>query len=172
MKIDFAAGKHRVPGYFSIDAVEHPKAAKPLDMIHALEFESGNLVNPVPLPDGCAEELQSFHFLEHVARYEADSLVAEWHRLLKSGGSLVLELPNIELAAKNLLAGMGDQFSMWPLYGDWSHKNPYMLHKHGYTPKTLKGLLKAGGFEQISILPPRTHGAKLNRDMRAEAVKP
>lgn len=111
------------------------------------------------------------HVIEHVYRWEANALVLEWARLLKSGGRLILELPNIDAAAKNLLAGQSDQMGMWPLYGDWSHRDPYMMHRHGYTPKTIVALAKECGFVNITMLPPKTHGARANRDMRLEATK-
>jgi hypothetical protein len=79
--------------------------------------------------------------LEHVAEYEALSLVLEWKRLLKTGGRLILELPNIEAAARNLLAGMEPQMWRFAFYGDGSHKDPFMLHKFGYTPKSVKELV-------------------------------
>lgn len=169
VKIDFASGKHRVPGYFCIDAVEHPNASKPLDMLHAIKFTGTVLSNPLPLPDACADEVRSCHFLEHVYAWEAPALVAEWRRLLKVGGRLVLELPNIELAAKNLLAGSTDQMSMWGFYGDPGWRDPYMCHRWGYTPETVKALLV--GFVRIKVMAPQTHGAKVQRDMRVEAIR-
>lgn len=169
VKINFGAGKQTWPGFFCVDAVQHPKAARPLDLVHAVTFEGEKLANPLPFPDECASELHSYHFLEHVYRWEAPSLVAEWHRLLKVGGILVLELPNIKLAAKNLLAGSTDQMSMWGLYGDPDWRDPYMCHRWGYTPETLTELL--AGFGRMRFVPPRTHGARANRDMRCEAIR-
>src|SRR5690606_32870176 len=122
--------------------------------------------NPLPLQAGVAEELHAMHVLEHVYLWEAPAMLGEWRRLLQPGGRLVLELPNILLAAKNLLNGMNDQMSMWPLYGDWNHRDPYMMHKHGYTPMTLRQLLEGNGFRDVKFGPPRTHGGKQNRDMR------
>ena len=171
MRINFGSGKSRPEGYLCIDAVEHPSAARALDLVYEAHFADGKLVEPIPLKDECADELQSFHVLEHFFRYDVDSLVAEWKRLLKIGGKLVLELPNLEAACRNLLAGMSDQMSMWPIYGDWSHGSPYMMHKHGWTPTTIRSLLAFHGFDKITLLPPVTHRARANRDMRVEAVK-
>jgi predicted SAM-dependent methyltransferase len=170
MRIHFGAGKHVLPGFFNVDAVQHPKA-RPLDLLYELRFQGGKLIEPMPLPDGCADELHSYHVIEHFFRYDVDAVVAEWRRVLRAGGRLVLELPNLEAACRNLLAGMRDQMGMWPIYGDWSHGSPYMMHKHGYTPTTITGLLADHGFQKIAVLAPQTHMCRENRDMRVEAVK-
>ena len=172
MRINFACGKQTWDGFYCVDAVKHPKASRDPDLLHILKFEGPELINPLPLADGVAEELHSYHFLEHVYAWEAPAMVKEWHRLLQRGGRLVLELPNLESACKNMLVGMNDQMVMFPLYGDPSHRDEFMCHRWGYTPKTAKALLESNGFSKIKLLPPQTHGARFNRDMRIEAVKP
>lgn len=172
MKINFGCGKHTWAGWTCIDAVQHPKASRPLDIRWAAEFDaSGALFDTVPLPAGCASELHSHHFIEHVYAWEAPALVREWHRLLQPGGLLVVECPNLMAAARNLLDGQGDQMAMWPLYGDPQHRSPFMCHRWGYTPATLAALLHACGFTNIDHRAPQTHGARINRDMRIEARK-
>lgn len=171
MKINFACGKQTWDGFYCVDAVRHPKATRDPDLLHVLEFERTHLVNPLPLPAGCAEEVHSYHFLEHVRAWQAPALVAEWRRLLRAGGRLILELPNLELACRNVLAGMNEQMAMWPLYGNPHTCDVYMSHYWAYTPTTVRALLEAGGFEKVKILPPKTHGARTNRDMRVEAVR-
>ncbi len=99
-------------------------------------------------------------------------VLLEWKRMLKSGGRLTLELPNIEAAARNLLAGMKPQMWAFPFYGDGSHKDEFMTHRYGYTPKTIRVLVEGAGFRDVQILPPQTHGPRPNRDMRVEAMKP
>lgn len=171
MRINFACGKQTWDGFFCIDAVRHPKASRDPDLLHILKFEGPSLVNPIPLDDRCADEIHSYHFLEHVYAWEAPALVAEWGRLLKSGGKLVLELPNLELACRNVLNGMNEQMTMFPLYGDPHHRDVFMCHRWAYTPGSVRGLLEAGGFHKVRVLPPQTHGARTNRDMRVEAIR-
>ena len=171
MKLNIGCGKQTWPGFYCVDAVRHPKASRAPDLLHAFQFAGdGWLHNPLPLEDDCAEELHSYHFIEHVYRWEAPALVAEFRRLLKPSGKLVLELPNIAAAAQNLLAGMNDQMAMWPLYGNPEHRDPYMCHRWGYTPETITALLQSHGFSAVNVLPPVTHGAKRKRDMRVEAL--
>lgn len=171
MKINFGCGKQTWPGFYCVDAIQHPKAARPLDLIYAMQFDGEKLINPLPLADNCCDELHSYHFLEHVYRWESPAVLAEFHRLLKPSGRLILELPDLEKAAKNLLLGSPDQMSMWGLYGDPGHKDPYMCHRWGYSPATITQLLADAGYQDIRVLPPQTHGARHNRDMRVECIK-
>lgn len=171
MRINFGCGKQTWPDWFCIDAVRHPKASRDPDLLFALAFNDTQLVEALPLADGCADELHSYHFIEHVYRWEAPAVLAEWHRLLRPGGLLVLELPNLEAACRNLLAGARDQMGMWPIYGDWGHRDPYMMHKHGYTPATIQALVAECGFTNIRMARPQTHKARSDRDMRLEARK-
>ena len=172
MKLNIGAGKQTWPEFFCIDAVENVKASRPLDLIHAFEFEKdGALKNPLPLENEIAEEVHSYHFIEHIYFWEAENIVKEFHRLLKEGGKLIIECPDIMKCAHNFINGRTDQMGMWGLYGDWAHKDPFMMHSHGYHPATITELLKSAGFKQIKILNPVTHGARVARDMRVEAIK-
>lgn len=163
MKLNIGCGKRVLDGWINIDVQAHPKSARPPDIL----CDAGK----IDLDDEVADIVMANHLIEHFFRWDVEDILAEWYRLLKPGGQLILELPNLEHACRNLLAGTKDQMSMWPLYGDWSHKDPYMMHKHGYTPKTIKDLLELCHFKKIQILPPQTHGRRVNRDMRVEAVK-
>lgn len=172
MKINVGCGKQTWDDFYCIDAEKHPRAKRAPDLIHAFEFgKEGRLLNPIPLDDSVASELHNYHFIEHFFEWEAPALAAEFYRLLKPGGRLIMELPNIEKAARNLVNGSKEHLTMWPLYGDPGHKNPYMCHKWGYTNRTIKALLKGAGFGDIHISEPITHGCKTNRDMRVTAIK-
>jgi SAM-dependent methyltransferase len=172
MRLNYGCGRRVLDGYFNIDAQLSPKAPRPPELLHALEFNAdGTIQHKTPLEDECADELFAAHLIEHFFEWEAPYVIQEWARLLKPGGKLILELPDIIKAAKNLIAGMPPQMCIFPLYGDGSHKDPYMTHKFGYSPATIKALVQANGFTQVKILPPLTHGPKPNRDMRVEAVK-
>jgi predicted SAM-dependent methyltransferase len=171
MRINFACGKQTWDGWYCVDAAQHPKATRPVDLLHAFKFDGELLLNKLHLDSDVADEVHSYHFIEHVYQWEARAVIMEFKRLLKPGGRLVLELPNLELACKNLLKGSTDQFSMWPLYGDPGNRDVYMCHRWGYTQDTIRNLLKSCGMRQILMLDPKTHGARKNRDMRVECEK-
>lgn len=170
MKINYCCGRRVRDGWWNIDAVHNPKAQRAPDLIFAMRFNSdGTLLEPTPMPDGCADVVEADHAIEHFHRWEAPQVIAEWRRLLKPGGLLILELPNLESACRNVLAGASDQMGMWPLYGDPGHRDPYMIHRWAYTPKTIQELLV--GFRTIQMFRPVTHGARADRDMRVEGTK-
>lgn len=132
----------------------------------------------VPLEDGCAEEIMCIHGFEHFYRYEIDAVVTEWKRLLKSGGLLVLEMPDLVKCCQNYLTGFvlrdkhPDQMGLWGIYGDPTTSDPYMIHRWGWSPKTLRAFLKEHGFVNIVDAETQWHPAgRIRRDMRIEARK-
>ena len=163
MKLNIGCGRMVLNGWTNIDIQVSPRAPREPELLCD--------VRSIPLPDECATEVMALHLIEHFYYWEVRDVLQEWRRLLTPGGTLILELPNLAAAARNLLKGLNDQMCMWPLYGDPSHGDPYMCHKWGYTPETIKKELVRNGFQNIRISKPLTHGRRANRDMRIEATK-
>lgn len=171
MKLNIGCGRRIYDSYVNIDAVRHSEAPRDPDII--CEATS------IPLENGCAEEVMAIHIFEHFYPWQAGDALSEWKRLLRSGGRLVLELPDVVKCAQNVidLTMKGgkelDQLGMWGLYGDPRTKDPYMMHRWGWSPTTLKNFLEEHGFIKIAFKPTLFHPAGRNhRDMRVEAVKP
>lgn len=171
LRLNIGAGSRRPPGYFNCDIEESPSAPKPLDLV--CDAKS------IPLPDGCASEVMLIHVFEHFYRWEIEGVIREWLRLLKPGGRLVLELPNLVKCCQNYLDGRmrggkdPDQLARWGIYGDPRTGNKYMNHPWGYAPEEVKALLTAGGFLKAKESPTQHHPAgREHRDMRIEALKP
>lgn len=163
MKIHLACGRHILEGWTNCDMVRHPNASRAPEIMCD--------VSSVPLPDSCASELLSVHILEHFYEWEVDGVLKEWARLLRPGGLIVIEMPDIKKAARNLLDGKGDQMAMWPMYGDNTLRDPLMCHKWGWTFDALAPYLRRAGFKDAKECDPQWHGKKVKRDFRVEAIK-
>lgn len=126
-----------------------------------------------------ADEIMAIHLIEHIDRWEVAGVLKRWREVLKTGGKLILETPNLISACKALLAdpvnaarpGKSGQMTMWPLYGDPSWRDPLMMHKWLYTPHSLAELLLEAGFTSIKQTPAQFK-MREPRDMRLIALKP
>lgn len=171
MRLNVCCGKRYRDGWTNVDIVASPDGPPPDILAHA---------QSIPLPDGCAEELMCIHGWEHFYRWEVEAVITEWKRLLAPNGLLVLELPDLIKCCENILSGYNrngighpDQYGMWGLYGDPRLGDPYMNHRWGWTPKTLRVFLKGQGFVEIIDAETQWHPAgRMRRDMRIEARKP
>lgn len=167
MKLNIGCGGRKLPGYTGVDAVQRTAA----DIVAKAD--------KIPLSDKSVEEIIALHLWEHFYRWECDDVIKEWKRLLQPGGRLVLELPNLIKCCENLISGRmeggkhPDQLSYFGIYGDTRPKDPYMTHRYGWTPKTIKEFLKAAGFVNIQERPTQWHPAgRTHRDMRIECEVP
>lgn len=133
-------------------------------------------ITKLPYPDNHADAVAAVHVLEHFYYWEVQDVLAEWKRVLKPGGKLILELPSMEKVfsyianALDRKMPMSGTFSFLPIWGDPKYRHPAMMHKWGYMFPTLRVELVRAGFESISVEKPRYHFP--NRDMRVTAVKP
>ena len=158
MKLNLGCGNHPLEGYTNVDL--NPAWADVVTDIRDLSVFDDNI----------ADEVVASHVIEHFFHWEVQTLLAEWKRVLKPGGIIYVECPNIKNCALMLLHGeFHDRVTMWGLYGDPGHKDPLMCHKWGYTPQTLAHELKTAGFENLGTAPT----AKVHwRDMRMVGSKP
>jgi SAM-dependent methyltransferase len=134
-----------------------------------------------PLPPaarGPWDEIDLIHGIEHLWSWDARPLLRECYDVLRPGGVLVLEQPNIAVAARVLLGlepapyGGVLESAMWPLYGDPAHKDEGYMHRWGYTPATLSALVReVATWSKVEVLPQRFHAYAKGRDFRIEATK-
>jgi SAM-dependent methyltransferase len=171
IRLNLGCGDKLLPGYINVDAASSRKGQKP-DVICDIR----NLDRFKP---GIADEILAVHVIEHFYYWEVIPLLTGWHRVLKPGGLLVLECPNLLSACVEILhnpsrssmPGPEGQQGMWPLYGDPSWKDPLMCHKWAYTPESLKGILRGVGFVN-PVQQPAQFKLREPRDMRISGLKP
>ena len=171
LKLNLGCGDKILPGYINIDTVSERKAKKP-DVI-------ADIRDLKTIKTEIADEILAVHVIEHFFYWEVVPLLNSWKRILKPGGKIILECPNLLYACKMLLenpskASLPDQngqMSMWPLYGDPSWRDPLMCHKWAYTPESLIHVLTQSGFSNTQQEPAQ-YKLREPRDMRITGIKP
>jgi len=113
----------------------------------------------LPFEDCYADVVLASHVLEHFPFKEVVNVLKEWVRVLKIGGKLVIIVPNLRWASQRILNPPKSQEeaerTMFFYYSaqKGALKDSYKdVHRSGYTPDSLKGLLeRVGGLRDIEI---------------------
>lgn len=171
MKLNLGCGDKILPGYVNVDVVESRRGLKP-DVICDLH-------KLTPFEDNSADEILSVHVVEHFWRWEVADVLKEWVRVLRPGGKMIVECPNLLSACREFLAnpdmasgpGPEGQRTMWVFYGDPAWKDPYMIHRWGYTPLSLARLMAEAGLAKLRQEPAQFK-LREPRDMRVIGEKP
>lgn len=171
IRLNVGCGDKLLPGYINVDIVEARAGFRP-DVISDIRDLSC-------FDTDYADEVLAVHVIEHFWRWEVEDVVREWVRVLKPGGTLVLECPNLQSACEAFLANpdagasadQRGQRTMWVFYGDPQWKDPLMVHRWGYTPASLSAMLRGLGLQSVRQEPAQ-YKLREPRDMRIVAVKP
>ena len=170
VRLHLGCGTERREGWINVDgrAVVRPDVVAPVDHLPMFGDES-------------VDTIEACHLLEHLPLHEAQNAFDEWFRLLKGGGTLLLELPNFDACVRMLgqhRDGHGYDLGMIGLFG-WpvsiERDGVAQVHKWGWTPETLADALTRAGFSEV-VREPVTQtwrpATRVDRDFRMRAVKP
>ncbi len=171
LRLNLGCGDKILPGYVNVD-VAPARAGRAPDVIcdlHKLD----------PFDADAADEVLAVHVVEHFWRWEVVAVLREWLRVLKPGGRMIIECPNLLTACEELLrdpgraAGPGreGQRTMWVFYGDPGWRDPLMCHRWNYTPQSLRALLEEAGLVNVRQEPAQFK-LREPRDMRVVGEKP
>jgi ubiquinone/menaquinone biosynthesis C-methylase UbiE len=157
MRLHLGCGEKHWPGFVNVDAHGDP------DVISDCR--------KLPFDADYADEIHSIHFVEHVPRLDLENMLVDWHRVLKPGGKLVIEVPCLDKMAQHIVNGEKNlRLTLLGIFGDPRDKKPGMLHAWAYTKAELSEAVLQCGFNKVEVMEPKFHLE--SRDMRLEAVKP
>ena len=117
-----------------------------------------------PIASDSIDAIWSSHNLEHLHRHEVPLALAEFLRVLRPGGELLMSLPDLQRIAELVVDdGLEDEAYMSPsgpitpldmIYGhsaSLARGHLYMAHKSGFTARTLSQLLTGTGFAVVTV---------------------
>lgn len=115
------------------------------------------------IDDGLVKTFYTSHMLEHISHMRIPEVLTMWHRKLQPGGELVINVPDLLWISEEIVryaAGeklVGQHFTEFDgpygmvamVYGSQHHEGEY--HKSGFIDLSLRRLLEAAGFVDITI---------------------
>lgn len=171
VRLNLGCGDKILDGYINVD-VSPSRAGKSPDVLCDLHRLS-------PFSNDQADEILAVHVIEHFWRWEVVDILKEWLRVLKPGGQMILECPNLISACREFLTNPQEmacedsrgQKTMWVFYGDPGWKDPLMIHRWGYTPESLGAVMREAGLINVRQEPAQFK-LREPRDMRIVGEKP
>ena len=167
IKLNLGAGEQRYKGYIGVDVRKTPAC----DIQH-------DLLEPLPLPDGCVSHIFCSHTLEHLPLSRAPVIVRDWHRVLTKGGLLWGYVPDGQTACALWLEALTNEDEhatkrlMDIILGGYA-TDPLAPREQShcalYTDFILKGVLLAAGFQAVEVV--REHPGKWDWRISFYAVK-
>jgi SAM-dependent methyltransferase len=148
MRLNLCCGDDVRDGYINIDI----RKTRPNVLVVDLEKDLLSFI-----PNDSVEEAVARDCIEHISWRRVEDLLKDIRRVLKCGGKLYVQVPDLEAIAKKVIMNpdfkYGDlegwkAISFW-VYGAQDHE--YNYHKSGFTIPTLKKLLESVGFGIIDI---------------------
>ncbi len=123
----------------------------------------GTMTDMSGVADASVDAIFSSHNIEHLYPHEVPKALAEFKRVLKPDGFVVITCPDLQsvcaLVAQDKLtepAYISPAGPITPLDILYGHRPPmakgnlYMAHRCGFTQKVLTGTLQAAGFAMVA----------------------
>ena len=151
LKLNIGCGPHRIEGYTGVDLLPGPA----VDIVAPAE--------KLPFEDNSVDEILAEHLIEHLTFFGFNKTMAEWYRVLKPGGLLTIECPDLlglckQFVEANEYGRYSTYKGYWPIiahfYGHQRGRNEAeemsQVHKSGYTLEHLMDVLVGLGYDPES----------------------
>jgi hypothetical protein len=167
VKFNMGCGRDKLRGYIGVD-----KYTEQADIKEDL-YE-------MAAPDNCADEIFASHVIEHLPYHRTPELLTKWLNMLKPGGKVIIETPDLLEMCKDFVNAKTDdeRFMMTVVIYGAAVTNPTSEqektgtespHRWGYYPEVLSNMMKEIGYRDIQVLP--NQGEHLGKNFRIEAIK-
>jgi predicted SAM-dependent methyltransferase len=137
IQLNLGCGDHILPGYINCD-------------LYCDKADVMCNVNKLPFEDNSIDLIYSSHVIEHFDFKEGFDVLKEWYRVLKIGGKVVIETPDLlESCRKFISLSPQEQIGMYAHFFSEPWTSPGQCHKFLYTATQLKWTLEQCQFKDI-----------------------
>ena len=147
VKINLGSGEGKLPGYVNVDI--RPEVNP--DILWDLEKL------PWPFKTESADEILARDIIEHLSWRVVEDALKECYRILKHGGKLIIQTPDMEAIARKVILNPNYEYmglKGWKAISFWVYgrQDPWGgFHKSGFTILELWRLLEETGFRVEKI---------------------
>jgi SAM-dependent methyltransferase len=148
MKLNLCCGDDVRPDYINIDI----RKTRPNVLVVDLEKDLLSFI-----PNDSVVEVIARDCIEHVSWRRVEDLLKDIRRVLKCGGKLYVQVPDLEAISKKVILNPDFKYGElegWKAISYWvygAQDYQYNFHKAGFTIPTLRKLLEQLGFGIIDI---------------------
>lgn len=144
LRLHLGCGGNKREGWVNLDSVAEFQP----DIVH-------DISQPLPFADMTADEVLAEDLLEHFDKYMRFLVFYQWIRVLKTGGTITLQVPNFKKTLLKYFKFGFDNFVDFIFGENMLFSEVYIghfgNHKWGYSVKTLQGFVKLFGLEPVSV---------------------
>jgi predicted SAM-dependent methyltransferase len=167
--LHLGCGNIYIDNYINIDISHLTCADKVIDIKKVPSIYSYNTI----------DEVLMIHSISYLRIWEVELFLSGIFKILKKGGRLILEFPDIQKCSKILNeSSQIDQQYLEALRAVFAYDNlqvqnkiKYTTYMSGWSSLHIENVLKKAGFSEINILDPIFHEKIIWRDVRIEAIK-
>jgi len=170
VKLHVGCGDVYLESYINIDVPVEGESL--VDHIQAREPDVRTYMHDLSMfDDESVDVIETYNTIEHAPFWNARKALAEFYRVLKPGGELVIECPDLKKCCFNYIQNRNfEKIGLYGIYGDGDYPIASMVHQYGYSPESMTKELEKVGFSRGCIfeIPARRWQ---QRDMRIVAFR-
>ena len=163
-RLNLGSGNTKLDGFISVD-------------LYDTEADVRADITGLPFDSESVDEIVSYQVIEHVPYNKSQQMFDEMYRVLKPGGTVIIETPDIAVVSRKILEEgltdkwlynlVGEYYRPWDKdrYDDWE-MNAASIHRNPWTMERIVKFAFVAGFSGIERREPDFYPCEENLSVR------